>query len=275
MSYSLPSTPDLRTEGALRVEQRLLAIGALADITLSEALSAWVDYRLGMILYGLLLVALFWSAAFTGQERVRRLCLAMALVPLMRVLGMAIPLHKLQPADEYAAVAIPLYLGAVLVMVRSRLPLSTAGLSLGRGGEAFRWFPIAALSGVLFGLAESSILQHVPVAFPAPSAGHGILLTTVMLVLGVGLLEELLYRGIILGTSRDLFGDRRSILYVAVLAAVLQIGYRSLPQVALVFLMSLWFGLATVRTRSIYPAVLGHSVAALLVYLIIPLSLFH
>jgi hypothetical protein len=63
----------------------VVAVGCLLAAGLTETLAVWADPGLGLILRGLVLLALFLCAAFDRGGKVRRLCLALALVPLIRI----------------------------------------------------------------------------------------------------------------------------------------------------------------------------------------------
>lgn len=67
------------------LEDPVVAVGCLLAAGLAETLAVWADPRLGLILHGLVLLALFFYAAFDSEGKVGRLCLVLALVPLIRI----------------------------------------------------------------------------------------------------------------------------------------------------------------------------------------------
>jgi LysM repeat protein len=69
--------------------------------------------------------------------------------------------------------------------------------------------------------------------------------------------------------SRQALG-KASILYVAVVFAVLHLGYKSVSDVAFVFAVGLLFGWLVARTRSLLGVTLAHGVTNITLYLVVP-----
>jgi membrane protease YdiL (CAAX protease family) len=82
-----------------------------------------------------------------------------------------------------------------------------------------------------------------------------------ILVFYLGFLGELIFRGILLRSSRRMLGDGVGLVYVSLLASWLYIGYGGWLPVLLTFVYSLLFGWLVIRTRTVYGVSLAHGIA--------------
>jgi hypothetical protein len=73
----------------------VMALGYLLVIGLAEMVTQSGDPRLGIALYSLILLALFLYAIFRKDAKVSGLCLALMLIPLIRIVGLFAPLGQL------------------------------------------------------------------------------------------------------------------------------------------------------------------------------------
>jgi hypothetical protein len=89
------------------------------------------------------------------------------------------------------------------------------------------------------------------------------------LLLATGFAEEFVFRGVLQKVSTDVLGDR-GLLLVAIIFAVLHVGYLSVSDVVFVFFVGLYFAWATVRTGSILGATVAHGITNILLFVVIP-----
>lgn len=272
-----PTAGPAWLRASLQVQGLALAGAALAGLLLAEILVAWVDRTLGAGLYALLFAGLLGFAGLAEDDRIRRLSLSLSLVAFICVLAFAMPLSRLPALVAHAVIILPLLLATVAVLRRFDLPLTLVGLGPGQGSGVLVWYPVAALTGVILGFAEAGLLH--PQSLFVVQLGKGVpplwlALAAALLALGA-LLEETIFRGLLLHSLSALFGDGTALLYSAMLGAFLQLGYGALgsmtvaAQVTTALLAGLWFGWLTLRTRSIYPAALAHALSAVTAYLFI------
>jgi len=86
------------------------------------------------------------------------------------------------------------------------------------------------------------------------------------------LLIEIIFRGMLQNSAIQVLG-RLGILYAALISALLYVGYRSLPVLFFIFLVSLAFAFIAARTRSLVGVSLSHSLANISFFLLFPLLL--
>ena len=138
------------------------------------------------------------------------------------------------------------------------------GLTLGR---SLPLQTLTGLSGLGLGYLEYRILHPTPLALSFTLGS--IWLPALILLLFTGLLEELIFRGLLQRASQALLGNLGPV-YVSLAFAVLHIGYRSLADIAFVFAVGLLFSLVSGRSRSIWGVTLAHGLTNISLFLVFP-----
>lgn len=261
------SRPDLlaRWLPLLQTRQARLATAVvyLALIALAELVTTYAQPRVGLALHGGLLVILLLHAALASGTAYHRLLLSLALAPLIRILSLSLPLLDFPLLYWYFIISIPLFVATVLT-------IRVLGFSREQLGLTIRKVPVQlllALTGIIFGVAEYYILRPEPL-IANPTWGS-MLVASVILMVSTGFAEELIFRGLIQRASIQALG-RFGLLYVAVLFAVLHIGYRSIPDMILVFTVALLFGWVAEATWSLLGVTLAHGLTNIVLFLVMP-----
>jgi membrane protease YdiL (CAAX protease family) len=244
---------------------RLAPLGYLLILALAELLTTLLVQPVGLILHGLLLLTITAHAALTVDPGRQRLLLALTLAPLIRLLSLSLPLAGLPQVYWYAIVGAPLFVAAYFA-------IRASGYSAARLGFGFTWrgLPLQllfGLSGLVLGFVEYNILRPAPLA-------EGLSLQQILLPAGIlavftGLLEEVVFRGLMQRAAQESLG-RWGVLYVALIFAILHFGYKSPLDVAFVLVVGLSFGLMVSRTRSLLGVTLAHSLTNIALFLIVP-----
>ena len=252
-------TPRLRLP-PLPIVMVFLYVTAVAA---AELATTFTDARWGLATHIVILAALLSHASLAPKQSSQRLFLALALAPLIRILSLTMPLEDVDLVYWYAIVAVPLLLTAAVVAVNLKLSLQDLGLTL----RALPLQGLIAVSGLAFGFAEYFILRPKPL-IDELSWGSAALPALILLI-GTGFNEEFVFRGVMQSASRQALG-KLSILYVAVVFAVLHLGYKSVSDVAFVFAVGLLFGWLVARTRSLVGVTLSHGITNVTLYLVVP-----
>lgn len=221
------------------------------------------EARFGMILHGITLISLIIHGAYEGNLRKRRFLLSLSLAPLIRLLSLSLPLAGRPLVEWYFFVGALLFVGAYST---ARL----TGLDRNRLGFNTRFLPaqlVFGISGLGLGLLEYLILRPEPLVKEF-SLG-AIWLPALILAIFTGLLEELIFRGLIQESSLATYG-KFGLTYGAVVFAVLHVGYGSVLDVAFVFGVALLFGIFVLKTGSIFGVTISHSLTNISLFLIYP-----
>jgi len=241
----------------------ILAVVYVILIAVAELLSVLTDARWGLALHIGILTALLVQASLVIDQPYHKLLLALALAPLIRILSLTMPLENLDLMYWYAIVGAPLMITALLVA-------RTLGLSWRSLGFTLRSLRIQALvvaAGLAFGVAEYFILKPKPLINELSWGTFW--LPALILLIGTGFNEELVFRGVMQSASSDALG-KWAILYVTVVFAVLHLGYKSVVDVAFVFAVGLFFGWVVAKTRSLLGVALSHGITNIALYLVVP-----
>lgn len=241
----------------------LLAVGYLVMLTLAEVLTTLVEPRLGLLLHSLLLAGALAYSARHWDRPVHRFWTTLSLAPLIRLMSLSLPLRMFPQVYWYLVVSIPLFIAATVV----RRTLNVSWEECGLHGKGLPLQLLVAVVGPLLGLVEYRILRPAPLI---SSLNWGqILVPALILLFSTGLLEELIFRGVMQWAVLEVMG-KPGIVYVAAVFAVLHTGHRSLAEVFFVFGVALFFGWFVYRTRSIVGVSLAHGLINVWLFLVVP-----
>ncbi len=239
------------------------AVFYLGWVALAETLTTFSDPRVGMAAHCLLLLFLVFYS-FRARWRWEQLFLvSMVFAPLIRILSLSLPLTRFPMMYWYLITSIPLF--ASLFFTGRVLGFSWRELGLN-----LRLLPLQIFIGVggaFFGVVEYLILRPEPLITSLDwRLAWG---PALILLFSTGLLEEMLFRGLLQRTAQISMGGW-GVVYVGVLFAILHIGYRSLLDIFFVLVVGLLFGWIVLRTRSLLGVTLAHGMTNIVLFLIMP-----
>ncbi len=243
----------------------LLAIVAAEVITTITAQPLW-----GTVCHIVILAAVIIHSATASEYRYREFILSLALVPLIRIISLAMPLANIPQIMWYPIIYIPLLAAAVMVV-------RILGYRAGEVGLNFRLLPVQiviGLSGFLFGVVEYFILAPEPMVIEL--TWQGVWLMALIFLVFTGFVEEFIFRGVLQRTAVGAFGWW-GIVYVSLLfAAVHMVHYSEvglaglLIDIAFVFVIALFFGWVVKKTGSLFGVSLSHGITNIILYLVAP-----
>jgi membrane protease YdiL (CAAX protease family) len=196
------------------------------------------------------------------------LALALTLAPLIRLLSLSLPLIRFPQAAWYPIVAVPLLIAAWIVI--RLLGVSRQDLGLRFGNLPLQLMLVGG--GLGLGATEYAILRPAPLV--SDYSWRSIVLPALSLVIFTGFTEEFIFRGLLQTVSLPVLG-RWALLYVALLFAVLHIGYLSVTDVVFVFAVGMLFGEIVRRGGSILGVTLAHGLTNVTLFLIMPYITAH
>lgn len=259
------SSLDSGVAGSLRnrtVNLRTSAIAvAVALVLLAEVALFFdaVDVALGLHLTALLFAVLVpvWHAETTP------VCRPFALLPLFRLVNLGVPIVVDLTLAHFLVVYLPL-LPAVYLVVRAE-----PDLSIGWDPRALAvWaLPAVGVAGAL-GVVEYAIIEPEPL-IPEWSVLWVLAIAGVMLV-SVGLVEELLFRGILQRMLGAELGRWTGVVLASVLFGAMHSIYGSGLEVAFAICIGLVFGVVYERTDSLGLVTLMHAALNVALFAIVP-----
>jgi membrane protease YdiL (CAAX protease family) len=261
-----PATRLLMASAPLPRPGVLLRIGGyLFWLLVAELLVNLWYLRTAIVLDGALLTTLLVHGSFAPPPE-RRFVVGLALAPLIRLISLALPLGSLPVTYAWALTGLTLLVGVVTVIAVLGLTREELALRLDRP----RLQLAIGLLGLPIGTLGYLILRPAsPVNYGSP--WPALLVPVLVLLLFGGFLEELIFRGVLQATAWDLLGWRAVVL-VAVLSAILSLGFLSVLYTMLVFAVGVLFGWLVMRTGSLLGVSLAHGLASVTLLMVLPLQ---
>jgi membrane protease YdiL (CAAX protease family) len=245
-----------------------LAVGLtyLIMISIAEAITTLAEPLLGMVLHGLVLVMLLLHGSMTHRGVLRRFLILLSISPLIRIVSLSLPLQKigLPLIYWYMVIGVLLFLAAFIASRVTDLRGSRISWTWGVWPQQLG----IGLIGFGLGYVEFMILKPGPLA--AYVTWVDVVTAALILMIFTGVLEEYIFRGLMQSATMQMMG-RFGLVYVALLFAVLHLGYHSFIDVLFVLLVGLLFGWLVWKTQSILGVSLAHGIANISLYVMFPL----
>lgn len=236
----------------------------LFAVGLAERAVYFLDPIQGLAGHAAILVIVTWYVSARWDQSRHRYLLGFAIVPLLRIISLALPLDVFPLAAWY--ILVSLILSVAVLITAQRLELSR--LDLGLRIDEVPVQLLIGLSGFLIGAGQYALFK------PALAINDMTVLERIglglVLLLCSGLVEELIFRGLIQHVAEKILSRYLAWIFVAALYALLALGGYSILNVAFTFLISLFFSWASSRTNSIAGVSLAHGIANITLFLIMP-----
>ena len=242
----------------------------LAAIACAEVITALLNPTWGVLAHVVILANLLVHAGMARTSWDRALFLSLTIGPVIRIVSLGMPLGQFPQIWWYALTCVPLYAVSFALMRSIPLLRRQIALQLPRPRD----WPVTLLvaaSGVGLGWIEYHILHQAPLVSSLSLATLAVPVT--ILMVGTGMIEELIFRGILQSTSEEVFGRWPGIVYVSALFAVLHAGHMSALDVVFVFGVALYFAAAVRWTRTVVGVALAHGITNVMLFLVFPILL--
>lgn len=234
----------------------------LAAITVAELLTSLLYPIAGLICHGVILVSILASSAFVRDKQARNFLISLSLIPLIRIISLSMPLATIPQIYWYILIYVPLLASAIAVMWVLGIKPVDIGLTKKNLGT---YIILGVILGSCLGLLEWLILHPKPLA--TEFTVQAILGPAFILFFTTGLVEELIFRGVLQSTSQNFMGYR-GLIYVSIAFAVLHIGQLSVLDVVFVLGVALAFAWIVKWTGSLTTVIVAHGITNIMLYLI-------
>ncbi|MDM7918999.1 MAG: CPBP family intramembrane metalloprotease [Methanosarcina sp.] len=160
---------------------------------------------------------------------------------------------------------IPMTIPITIIAVHQEIPKEGKKDLLKKMGI---YLPFSLLAGLIFAEAEYLIVQTKPL-IPDLSPVNLLELTVIMIFV-VGLIEELIFRGIIQTRLEEFLGPAGGILLASLLFGIMHSSYGTLYEIAYTFLVGGIMGYFFYRTKSLPLMVMIHGFINIFLFGLIP-----
>jgi hypothetical protein len=246
-------------------EKLPLAIFILG-LLISELIYTFVDLKIGITLYSILLGCLLLFLAFAKLEQnTNHLFTILILMPLTRLVGSAMPVAMLNFYSRISLVYVILFLAAFSIFYIMPLNFSDLGYRL-RGLE---YLPGAVILAAFLGFIEFNILkpERLVDSLTLLTALEGFLVTVVF----TGFVEELIFRGLLQNTMALRFNITFTLLLSNVIFATMHIVWGQPLEILFVFAVGLLLGIIFWKTKNLILVSFIHGMLNFCLFVIYPI----
>jgi membrane protease YdiL (CAAX protease family)/DNA-binding XRE family transcriptional regulator len=226
-------------------------------------MTAVASPQLGLMMHALLLVTFTIHGAIGQRTSLGAFALALTHAPLIRLLSLSMPLLSFPQMAWYPLVSIPLLIALWLIVRQIGISRQALGLRLG-------YLPLQLMLisvGISLGVIEYLILQPQPMVKSLD--WQELALPALSLLIFTGFTEEVIFRGLLQALALRTL-NRWPFVYVALLFAVLHVGYLSMVDVFFVFAVGVLFAYIVHWGGSILGATLAHGLTNTILFLVMP-----
>ncbi len=242
-----------------------LAILYAIAIGCAEVLTTYASPLLGLSIHLLVFTASIFHGAIEPRPKAMALWLSISLVPLIRIVSLGLPLGAVSLEWWYVLAGLPPLAAAITAVRVLGFSRRQIGLQLPTGAGWLLTI-IVISTGVVIGMAEFSLIGQV-ITVEASTTGQLVLFGSI-LILGTGVVEEVVFRGVLQTAAMAALGTTGGIVLVSVLFAVMHTGHGSILNVWFIFGVSLYFGYVRYVTGSLLAVIAAHSVANLVLLIL-------
>ena len=253
----------------------------LVAIAAAEVVTVFFMPLVGMIGHIAILAATIAHSSLTSEQPRQRILLALALVPLVRIISLSMALGNIPQIWWYPIIYAPLLVASFVVMRSAGFRPTDVGVNFGRIPVQL----LVALTGLGFGVVEYFILVKLPaepvaallglstealeVPIVAEFTWQAVWWPALIFLACTGFVEVLIFRGVLQRSVVAVWGWW-GIIYASLIFAILHIGFLSWIDVIFVFAVAVFFAWIVKRTGSLLGVTLSHGITNIILYLIAP-----
>jgi membrane protease YdiL (CAAX protease family) len=230
-------------------------------IVLAEGLLFIGNIEAAVSVHALNLTMLILSSIYIEN----RIYPAMMLLPLFRLLNIAMPVFFSLTLYSYSFVYAPMFIPIYFIMKERLFSKSEAGFTT---SDFWTYLPLAVAIGFALGWGEYQIL-HPGVMVPDISI-RSVLTLSIIMILFVGFVEEFIFRSAMQTVLEERLGPVAGLLAASILFGAMHSGYHLPQELVFVSAAGVVFGLLFWLTRSLPIIALAHGVTNISLFLVVP-----
>jgi membrane protease YdiL (CAAX protease family) len=232
-------------------------------ILLAELLIFLGKPNAAMPIHALNLILLILSSIYINN----RVYPALMLMPLFRLLNVAMPVFFDLTLYSYSMVYAPMFIPIYFLVKDGFVGRAEAGLTF----KGF-WFylPLAISVGFALGWGEYNVI-HPQLMTPGASI-KDVLILIVTMIFFVGIVEEFVFRSSLQTVLEARLGSKTGLLLASVIFGFMHSGYQLPLELLYVSFAGVVFGLLFWLTKSLPVISLAHGVTNISLFLVVPLD---
>ena len=259
-------------EGVLRdsiISNKKASLTAFTGILILAEILSVTDPIWGVVLHSFTLaLTLFYSAIMVRfSPDISKLFAVLLPVPLIRIVSVSSPLLEFTMVEWFLIISIMLFSSILISLRLTGLSISEYGFKL----PERKYYPLETsiiMIGIGFGMVEYLILTPEPISREITMLG--IIPPLVGLYFSTGLLEELLFRGLIQKHSSDCLGTFYGIVFTTLIFMIMHTGWQSFLDIVFVGVVGAIYSVIVYRTGSIVGVSFSHAMVNISLFVISP-----
>jgi membrane protease YdiL (CAAX protease family) len=232
-----------------------------ALIILAESLLYFGNMKAAMAVHAITLTLLILSAVYLED----RMYIALMLLPLFRLLNVAMPVFFQLTIYSYSLVYAPMFIPMYFIVKEKIFSRSEIGLTT----KGF-WFylPLAIAVGFALGWGEYNVLR--PGVLIPDFGWKSILILSITMILFVGVVEEFVFRSVLQTEMEGRLGSIAGLISASILFGFMHSGYHLPQEILYVSFAGVVFGLLFWLTKSLPVIAVAHGVTNISLFLVLP-----
>ena len=239
---------------------------AMLLIILAELLLYSGNYRAGITLHVITLIALSVSSIWIDGTHVARSLQVLALLPVLRLLNISMPVFSEMTLYLYVYIYAPMLVPVFLVVRHQHITKEALGFHFSKMKQ---YIPLSLVVGIVIAQGENFTI-HAGNLIPDLSVISLLKLSFIMIFF-VGFMEEFVFRSLIQTRLSESFGSLKGLLLTSLLFGAMHSGYGTIYEIFYTFLAGLVIGYMFQRTNSFPLIMLTHGFVNIFLFGIIPL----
>jgi membrane protease YdiL (CAAX protease family) len=213
-----------------------------------------------------ILISLSLSSVFIKDSEVNKIHQALMLLPVLRLISLAMPTFFEFTLYKFIFVYGPLAIPVAVIVIHQRHSLEQIGISMKNIGA---YMVLSVPLGFLLGLGEYLTIRTESL-IPDLTFVNLLQLTFVM-VFFVGLVEEVIFRSILQTRLEQALSVQEALLITSLLFGLMHSGYGTFDEILYTGLVGFIMGLAFYKTKSLPFIALLHGFVNVFLFGILPL----
>ncbi|MBS7652829.1 CPBP family intramembrane metalloprotease [Candidatus Bathyarchaeota archaeon] len=257
-----------RGSSEVSIGLRVLLAGLMGAVAAEELLlnSVFALYGLALSVLGLVSLPVL-AVRVGGRDGWFRVALeALGLVFATRVVLSPFPVGFLGLPLFLPIIYTLILMGLVLYMSIRRVSARDVRLTLGRHGLASQ-LGLGLIFGLIIGFIEYLLLRP-PLVLKGAGVFQMLAYILIVLVLMVGVVEEMLFRGLLQGSLERVLPHWQAIGVASMIFGLMHVGWMNPLEVLLAYGAGVVFGCLAVSTESLIAPIAAHGIGNLVLYLI-------
>jgi membrane protease YdiL (CAAX protease family) len=247
--------------------QSIILIYYILIILFAQIMSTYYSTTWAILIESFLIISLIINSILTKSIKFSYLSQAMILLPLIMIISLNIVVIPIKPIYWLGIAAVTITVATIILMKNQNISRRKAGLITG----SLPLQLIIALTGVALGIIEYNIIH--PSALISNFNPINIIIAGSIIIISTGLLEELIFRGIIQKLAENIMGNFLGIIFASILFTILNISWNSPLNIIFIFLVSLYYGYVFQKTHSILGIGISQGLCNLTLFILLPLLL--